>query len=196
VNRLGWSILAIFVLVVIGIASMVHVSGRQLSSQHRSGSLAASSRVLRKPTSGTFVIPVVGVRLSALHDNWGEPRGGGTRAHHAIDIMAPRGTAVVAATGGRVEKLFESKPGGHTIYIRSPDGGTVTYYAHLDGYARGLREGMAVAQGTRIASVGSSGDADVAAPHLHFEVKRMARGEGWWQGTNVDPHPLLVGSHR
>jgi murein DD-endopeptidase MepM/ murein hydrolase activator NlpD len=131
--------------------------------------------------------------VAALRDNWGEARGGGTREHHAIDIMAPMGTAVVAAMGGRVERIFDSVPGGHTVYIRSPDGGTVYYYAHLDSYARGLREGMAVSQGQFIASVGATGDADAAAPHLHFEVKRMQPGERWWQGTNINPYPLLMG---
>ena len=194
-NRLGWSLLAIMILVVIAVASMVQVSGRDVPSAHRSPTLPAHSRALRQPTTGALAMPVVGVRAAALRDNWGEPRGGGARAHHAIDIMAAKGATVVAAAGGRVEKLFESVPGGHTVYIRSPDGRTVYYYAHLDRYAAGLREGMAVTQGQIIASVGSSGDADPAAPHLHFEIKRLGAGERWWQGTNVNPYPLLTGRH-
>lgn len=138
-----------------------------------------------------LVIPVRGVPASALHSNWGEPRGDGTRAHHAIDILAPKGTPVLAAAAGTVEKQFESELGGHTLYIRTPDGATVTYYAHLDRI--GVPEGAAVQQGQAIATVGDSGSADGGAPHLHFEVKRMAPGEGWWQGTNVDPYPLLAG---
>jgi peptidoglycan LD-endopeptidase LytH len=193
VNRFGWSLLAMLVLAAISLATMVHFGGQQRPSE-RSGTLAARSRVLRKPVSSDLVIPVAGVAALALHDDWGEPGGGGTRAHHAIDIMATRGAPVVSATAGRVEKLFESVPGGHTVYIRSPDGRTVYYYAHLDRYMPGLHEGMAVAQGEQIASVGSSGDADPGAPHLHFEIKRVAPGEGWWQGTNVDPYPLLVAS--
>ena len=192
-NRFGWSLLAIMVLGVIAVASMIHFSGRDMPSAHRPSTLPAQSRVLRQPVRGGLAIPVVGVRASALRDNWGEPRGGGERAHRAIDIMAARGTTVIAAAGGRVEKLFESVQGGYTVYIRSPDGGTVYYYAHLDRYAPGLHEGMAVTQGQRIAAVGSSGDADPAAPHLHFEIKRMAAGERWWQGKNANPYPLLTG---
>jgi murein DD-endopeptidase MepM/ murein hydrolase activator NlpD len=138
-----------------------------------------------------LVIPVQGVPASALHSNWGEPRGDGTRAHHAIDILAPKGTPVLAAAAGTVEKQFESDLGGHTLYIRTPDGGTVHYYAHLDTIS--VAEGAAVGQGQPIATVGTSGSADGGAPHLHFEAKRMAPGEGWWQGTNVDPYPLLAG---
>lgn len=138
-----------------------------------------------------LVIPVQGVPAAALHSNWGEPRGDGTRMHHAIDILAPKGTPVLAAASGTVEKQFESDLGGHTLYIRTPDGATVHYYAHLDTI--GVAEGTAVRQGQPIATVGTSGSADGGAPHLHFEVKRMAPGEGWWQGTNIDPYPLLAG---
>ncbi|WP_313534919.1 M23 family metallopeptidase [Sphingomonas sp.] len=143
------------------------------------------------PASSGLVIPVQGIPAAALHSNWGEPRGDGTREHHAIDILAPKGTPVLAATSGTVEKQFESELGGHTLYVRTPDGAMVTYYAHLDTI--GVPEGAAVHRGQPIATVGDSGSADGGAPHLHFEVKRMAPGEGWWQGANVDPYPLLAG---
>ncbi|WP_294329316.1 M23 family metallopeptidase [uncultured Sphingomonas sp.] len=141
--------------------------------------------------SAGLIIPVQGVAASALHDDWGQPRGDGDRAHHAIDILAPKGTPVRAAATGTVEKRFESDLGGHTLYIRTPDGGTVHYYAHLDTIA--VPEGTLVRQGQPIATVGDSGSAAGGPPHLHFEVKRMAPGEGWWQGTNIDPYPLLAG---
>lgn len=137
-------------------------------------------------------IPVQGVAAAALHDDWGQPRGDGDREHHAIDILAPKGTAVLAAASGIVEKRFESDLGGHTLYIRTPDGGTVHYYAHLERIL--VPEGEVVRQGQAIATVGDSGSAAGGPPHLHFEVKRMAPGEGWWQGTNVDPYPLLAGT--
>lgn len=141
-----------------------------------------------------LVIPVQGVAAAALHDDWGQPRGDGDRVHHAIDILAPKGTPVLAAAAGRVEKQFESGLGGHTLYVRTPDGGTVHYYAHLDTIA--VPEGAIVRQGQPIATVGDSGSAAGGPPHLHFEVKRMGPGEGWWQGTNVDPYPLLAGTPR
>jgi murein DD-endopeptidase MepM/ murein hydrolase activator NlpD len=107
--------------------------------------------------------------------------------------MAPRGTPVLAASAGTVEKLFDSKLGGLTIYVRRLDGGWIDYYAHLYSYSPGLAEGQKVAQGQPIGTVGSTGDASVEGPHLHYEIKVMAPGEGWWQGRGVDPYPLLGG---
>jgi murein DD-endopeptidase MepM/ murein hydrolase activator NlpD len=111
----------------------------------------------------------------------------------AIDIMAARGRAVLAAADGRIEKIFWSEAGGRTLYERAPDGRTVYYYAHLDGYAPGLREGQVVRRGQRIATVGSTGNADTAAPHLHFAVNIMAPGDPWHGGRPINPYPLLVG---
>ena len=125
-----------------------------------------------------------------LTDTWGQSRGGGTREHHAIDIMAPLGTLVLAAASGVVEKIFESGAGGHTIYVRTHDGRTVHYYAHLDSY--GVREGQAVQQGQPIGRVGNTGSAAGGPTHLHFEIKTLQPGERWWQGANVNPYPLLA----
>ena len=106
--------------------------------------------------------------------------------------MAPRGTLVVAAAPGTVEKIFESEAGGHTVYIRTDGGRWMQYYAHLDRYADGLHEGMQVTRGQIIGTVGSTGNADPEGPHLHFELKRMAPGEAWHQGRAINPYPLLA----
>jgi murein DD-endopeptidase MepM/ murein hydrolase activator NlpD len=145
------------------------------------------------PQAGALILPVQGVDRAELRDNWSEPRGDGNRVHHAIDIMAPAGTPVLATADGKIEKLFLSRLGGNTIYERSADGGIVYYYAHLDRYAPALVEGQPVKAGQAIAVVGSTGDADPSAPHLHFEIHRMAPGEGWWQGEEVNPYPVLTG---
>jgi murein DD-endopeptidase MepM/ murein hydrolase activator NlpD len=92
-----------------------------------------------------------------------------------------------------VDKLFDSKAGGLTIYVRRSGGAWIDYYAHLDSYAAGLAEGQKVAQGQVIGAVGSTGDASAEGPHLHYEIKMMAPGEGWWQGRGIDPYPLLGG---
>ena len=145
-------------------------------------------------TPSGLLIPVANVRAADLTDTFGDPRGAeGERGHGALDIMAPRGTPVVAAAGGTIEKIFESELGGHTLYVRSPDRRFVYYYAHLDGYAPGAKEGVYVTQGEALGTVGSSGDADPAGPHLHFEIKRMAPGEAWYEGTGIDAYPLLGG---
>lgn len=140
-----------------------------------------------------LAIPVAGVDADELQDTYTQSRAGGARVHNAIDIMAPRGTPVVAAGPGRVEKLFFSRGGGGiTAYVRSPDGQWIYYYAHLDAYAPGFREGQNLRQGDPIGTVGTSGNANPAGPHLHFAVHRMAPGEDWHEGRAVNPYPLLA----
>jgi peptidoglycan LD-endopeptidase LytH len=139
-----------------------------------------------------LAIPVVGVKREQLSDTYDQARGQGRR-HDAIDIMAPEGTPVIAAADGRIEKLFDSVRGGHTVYERSPDGKWTYYYAHLSAYAPGLAEGQQVKRGQVIARVGHSGDASAAGPHLHFAINAMGPGERWWNGTPINPYPLLAG---
>ena len=140
-----------------------------------------------------LAIPVVGVKASDLVDTFDAARGAGRR-HDAIDIMAPEGTRVIAAADGTIEKLFFSKGGGGiTIYERSTDPRWMYYYAHLQGYAPGLAEGQQVKRGQVIARVDHTGDASPSGPHLHFAINSMAPGERWWQGTPINPYPLLAG---
>jgi peptidoglycan LD-endopeptidase LytH len=146
---------------------------------------------------GGLAIPVEGVGLADLRDTYTESRGGGSRVHNAIDIMAPHGTPVVAAAPGVVERLFYSRGGGGvTVYVRSEDRRWIFYYAHLQDYAPGLEEGQRVERGQRLGTVGSSGNAAPDAPHLHFAVHRMEPGDDWHGGVPVNPYPLLAGSAR
>jgi len=141
-----------------------------------------------------LAIPVPGVQPDELIDTFTQARAGGERRHDAIDIMAPAGTPVVAAARGTVEKLYTSESGGGiTAYVRSPDGRWSYYYAHLQSYAPGLREGQKIARGQPIGRVGSTGNANPEGPHLHFAINRMAPGEKWHQGTAINPYPLLAG---
>jgi murein DD-endopeptidase MepM/ murein hydrolase activator NlpD len=141
-----------------------------------------------------LAIPVAGVKSADLQDTYTQSRSGGARVHNAIDIMAPHGTPVVAAAPGTVEKLFLSRGGGGiTAYVRSPVGRWMFYYAHLQAYAPGLHEGQAVKQGDAIGAVGSTGNANPAGPHLHFAINKMAAGEKWYDGTPINPYPLLAG---
>ena len=143
---------------------------------------------------GGLAVPVAGIRVTDLVDTYTQSRGGGARAHDAIDIMAPAGTPVVAAAEGTVEKLFLSEGGGGiTAYVRSPDRQWTYYYAHLQSYAPGLREGQRLGRGDPVGKVGSTGNANPAGPHLHFAVHRMGPADRWWQGTPVNPYPLLAG---
>jgi murein DD-endopeptidase MepM/ murein hydrolase activator NlpD len=141
---------------------------------------------------GRLVVPVRGVAASALRDDFDQARGAGTRRHEALDIVAPRGTPVVAATDGRVVKLFDSEAGGLTIYQADAGNRFVLLYGHLDRYEAGLKEGAAVRQGQVIGYVGSTGNASLDTPHLHFAVARSGDAARWWgSGTPVNPYPLL-----
>ncbi len=143
-------------------------------------------------SSETLAVPVAGVDPASLSDTYSDSRGAGERLHEAIDIMARRGTPVIAAAAGKVEKLFRSDAGGLTIYVRSPDGRTIHYYAHLDSYAASLAEGQQIRQGQAIGTVGSTGNAAPEAPHLHFAVLRTTPDAAWWEPANaVNPYPLL-----
>lgn len=151
-----------------------------------------SPRPDRHADNGSLLIPVEGVPVSALTDTFTQARAGGARPHDAIDIMAARGRAVLAAADGRVQKLFWSEEGGRTLYQRSYDGRLIYYYAHLDNYAPGLHEGQSLKRGQPVATVGSTGNADPSAPHLHFAVNVMQPGEAWYGGRPINPYPLLV----
>ncbi|MEO7057272.1 MAG: M23 family metallopeptidase [Caldimonas sp.] len=136
-----------------------------------------------------LLVPVDGVRAEALRDTFADGRPG--HRHEAIDIAAPRGTRVLAASDGTVARLFTSVPGGTTLYQYDADRRFCLYYAHLERYADGVREGMVVRRGDVIGYVGSSGNANPAAPHLHFAAFRLGPGKEWWKGVAVNPFPAL-----
>ena len=141
-----------------------------------------------------LAIPVSGIKADQLTDTYTQARAGGARVHDAIDIMADEGTPVIAATDGKVEKLFFSNGGGGiTAYVRSPDQRWTYYYAHLQGYAPGLAEGQQVRRGQVIGRVGHTGNASAEGPHLHFAINRMDPGQKWYQGEPINPYPLLAG---
>ena len=167
---------------------------RQASGAEQSETLhTEAARPVDTSKVATLVIPVLNVRPSDLTDTFTDSRSGGSRLHEAIDIMAPTGTTVVAAAPGTVEKLFTSDAGGLTIYVRSNDGRTIHYYAHLDAYAKGLKEGQKVRRGQRLGMVGSSGNASEDAPHLHFAILQTTPDAAWWEPANaVNPYPLLT----
>jgi peptidoglycan LD-endopeptidase LytH len=139
-------------------------------------------------------MPLEGIDPTTLHSNFDERRGGGTRQHQALDIMAPRGTPIRSAAKGRVLKLFTSANGGLMVYAADSSERFVLMYAHLDRYAPGLADGTAIARGQVIGYVGSTGNASPNAPHLHFAVARSADVKRWSRGKPIDPLPILVGS--
>lgn len=140
-----------------------------------------------------LLVPVEGIRREQLLDTFGDARGGGSRAHQALDIMAPRGTQVLAVEDGKIQKLFESKQGGLTIYQFDPSETYAYYYAHLDRYADGLKEGQQVRKGQVLGEVGSTGNAGPDSPHLHFAIFRLTPEKKWWKGDPLNPFDVLRG---
>lgn len=203
VTRLGW------IVVIAVLVTAVTIFAYNIGFGAGQGEImVAGDKEVVDPTGGPPVtvaegvvvgptglaIPVVGVKPGDLVDTYTQARAGGARIHDAIDIMAAEGTPVIAAAPGRVEKLFFSNGGGGiTAYLRSSDQRWIYYYAHLQGYAPGLAEGQQVRRGQLIGRVGHSGNANPAGPHLHFAILRMNPGERWWQGTAINPYPLLAG---
>lgn len=140
-----------------------------------------------------LTIPVPGVAPAQLSDMFGDARGGGARAHQALDIMAARGTPVVAVENGRIAKLFTSDAGGLTIYQFDPTEPYSYYYAHLDRYAEGLKEGQPIERGQIIGYVGTTGNANPDGPHLHFAIFRLGASKNWSEGTPLNPYRPLIG---
>ncbi|WP_157270832.1 M23 family metallopeptidase [Azohydromonas aeria] len=152
----------------------------------------ATAEELAELAARRLLVPVEGVAPAALRDTFKEARDAGARPHDAIDIPAPHGTPVLAVEDGQLVKLFTSVPGGLTVYQFDPSGRWAYYYAHLDRYAEGIREGMALQRGQVIGFVGSTGNASPDAPHLHFAIFRLRPEQQWWRGEAVNPYPVLT----
>jgi murein DD-endopeptidase MepM/ murein hydrolase activator NlpD len=151
----------------------------------------AAANVAMIATSGeAIIIPVAGIEKAKLRDDFDAIHSG--HPHHAIDILAPRGTPVLAAVDGTIRKLFESGAGGITIYEFDLSQERSYYYAHLDSYASNLAEGMSVRRGDVIGYVGTTGNAPANTPHLHFAITILPPDKAWSKGDAIDPYPILV----
>lgn len=150
-------------------------AAEQAAARSRTSTASSGSRPAGVIASGNWVCPVQGPH--AFSNDWGQPRSGGRR-HQGNDILAPRGTPIVANVAGTVSR-HTSRLGGLSYYLRGSDG--ITYYgAHLQSYAA---QG-AVSAGTVIGYVGTSGNASGGPPHLHFEMHPGGGGA-------VNPYPTL-----
>ena len=204
INRLGWVIVtavlvSAFWIFYYGIVSspagesVVAASGEKVTVDPEAQPPVTLAEGIWVGPSG-LAVPVEGIKPAQLSDTFTQARAGGARSHDAIDIMAAEGTPVLSASEGKVEKLFFSDGGGGiTVYVRSPDQRWTYYYAHLQGYAPGLAEGQQVKRGQLLGRVGHTGNANPAGPHLHFAINRMEPGQRWWQGSPINPYPLLAG---
>lgn len=136
-------------------------------------------------------VPVDGVGVNKLADSFGAARSAG-RKHKGIDIFAPQGTAVRATAAGTIVGRHLVGKGGIALWQLDASGKFVYYYAHLNGFASDLQKGMKVAQGQIIGYVGTTGNAEKTAPHLHFQIQHVVEGLPWWRGPAVNPHRALM----
>jgi len=137
-----------------------------------------------------LTLPVQGIKRDELRDTFNEARGS-ARKHEALDVLAPRNTPVLAVEDGKIARLFLSDAGGITIYQFDPTETYCYYYAHLERYADGLKEGAPIKRGQVIGYVGTTGNAPRDTPHLHFAIFKMTDEKRWWQGTPLDPYSVL-----
>lgn len=140
---------------------------------------------------GSLLFPVAGLDSTRLDDSFEDPRDGGARKHQAIDIMAPRGAAVLAVQDGRVLRLAKTAKGGTSVYATDLEERFVYYYAHLDRYHTNVYAGRPLLRGDTIGYVGTTGNAPKNVPHLHFQVMRMPADRKYWVGQPINPYPLL-----
>ena len=137
-----------------------------------------------------LTLPVQGIKREDLTDTFNDMRGT-SRRHEGLDVLAPRNTPILAVEDGTVAKLFVSEAGGLTLYQFDPSSQYAYYYAHLERYADGLKEGAPVKRGQVIGYDGTSGNAPRDTPHLHFAIFKLGEDKKWWEGTPVDPYSVL-----
>ena len=139
----------------------------------------------------SLLFPVGGVNSMKLDDSFDAPRDGGARKHNAIDIMAPRGTPILAVSDGRILRLAKSAKGGLSLYASDLEDRFVYYYAHLDRYHSRVYSGKPLLRGDTLGFVGTTGNAPKNLPHLHFQVMHMPADHKFWVGSPINPYPLL-----
>ncbi|MBI3790644.1 MAG: M23 family metallopeptidase [Gemmatimonadetes bacterium] len=138
-----------------------------------------------------LMVPVDGIAPAQIPDTYWSKRDNG-RLHRAADIMAPKGTPVVAPSEGIVLKVGRNQTGGIVVYTTDTERRFVFYHAHLDRIADGLADGATLRQGDLLGYVGTTGNAPPNAPHLHFQVMRMPADGRYWEGMPVDVRPFLL----
>lgn len=153
---------------------------------------ATSRRVLAEALAHfkePLLMPIDNVDPSTVKEHFLLKRG--DHLHEAVDISAPRNTPVRAVSDGKIARLFNSKPGGITIYQLDASGKYVFYYAHLERYADKLEKGKVVKKGDVIGYVGTSGNAPPNHPHLHFSISLIENPSRYWTGIPIDPYELF-----
>jgi murein DD-endopeptidase MepM/ murein hydrolase activator NlpD len=140
-----------------------------------------------------LLVPVAGANMAKVADSFEDGRDG-DRTHHAIDILAPRGTPILAADDGKVLRMSSNSLGGITMYTVDPANRLVYYYAHMDHYNDAMSPGRAIVKGDTLGFVGTTGNAPKDTPHLHFQVMEWPADGKYWNGVPLDPYEALGGA--
>ena len=146
--------------------------------------------------SRRLLLPVAGANIAKVEDTFNDDRDGGERTHHALDILAPRGTPILSADDGKILRMTSNSLGGITVYAVDPENRLVYYYAHLDHYNDAMSPGRTIVKGDTLGFVGTTGNAPKDTPHLHFQVMRWPADGKYWNGEPIDPYDALGGLTR
>jgi murein DD-endopeptidase MepM/ murein hydrolase activator NlpD len=138
-----------------------------------------------------LLVPVRGILASQIPDTYDAPRDG-ARLHNAQDILAKRGTPVLAADDGTILHIGTNSLGGNVVWTADPSRRFAFYYAHLDHWAKGLHDGQSISRGDVLGYVGTTGNAPKDTPHLHFQVVRIVSGKRYSDGPPINPLPFFT----
>ena len=138
-----------------------------------------------------LLVPVAGIDVSKISNTFNDARDG-QRKHNAVDILAKRGTPVLSVDYGTILKVGTNALGGNIVWAADANRRFVYYYAHLDRWADGLRDGMAVQRGDVLGYVGTTGNAPKDIPHLHFQLLRFTNDKRYYDGLPVNPLPFFI----
>lgn len=148
----------------------------------RAAAMSAAAATTGAAFQDGFRFPVAGPYT--FRNDWGEPRGGGTRPHQGNDLFAAMGTPLVAVERGVIANKGYDTNGGDGLFLVGQSG-VQYYYAHLSSFAPGIADGVVVQAGEVIGAVGDSGNAKGGSPHCHFQIHPGG-------GAPVNPYPLLA----
>jgi len=161
---------ALALLLVTGSVTIAEAAHRtRSSSRYSSAASREISSLSKQDPLEAFPVPILfDVPPRDVRDTWGDARSNG-RTHEGTDIFAPKGAYVVAPSDSVVSEIGFGANGGNFVYTINP-GGERFYFAHLDDYKDGLKQGDILKKGDLIGYVGNTGNASGGATHLHFGI--------------------------